>query len=60
MAFLMLQGKTRQIEAVVFPEVYQKIKDIQPMTMYQLIGTLQERNQKTQININQMKPIPKL
>ena len=60
MAFLQLQGKTASIEAVLFPEVYQKIRDIQTMSMYQFIGTLQERNQKTQINIQQMKPIPKL
>ena len=60
MAFLQLQGKTTQIEAVLFPEVYKSLKPLDAMTMYQFQGTFQERNQKTQINISQMKPIPKL
>lgn len=60
MAFLQLQGKSVLIEAVVFPELYQKLQTIEPMAMYQLTGTLQKRHEKNQINIQQMKPIPKL
>lgn len=60
MAFLTLQGKTISIEAVLFPEGFQKVPVLEPKIMYQFIGQNQERNQKAQINISQMKPIPSL
>ncbi len=60
MAFIELQGRTLTIEAILFPEVYQKLGTLQLNEVYLFQGQTQERNQKSQVNIQQMKPIPPL